>query len=203
MIAKAVGIYVVSPATSEIPDLIIMYSVFCLTTYSSIHAANFKYSKHIFMHSSRLKQVPWWLHVRRQNYSCSFIDQLNMDVLSWLKKWKIHLAADHYPQESFNKQRTDIVDSAIELVTADWVLHCLLTLKSVNKVLKKRGLWWWPQGKFTSMNLWGILDVWDVFSLVMEVNTTELLELHFLQSKQLKGITVEKIIGMYLCMCMM
>ena len=33
--------------------------------------ANFKYSKCIFTHS-RLKQAPWWLHVRWPSYSCFF-----------------------------------------------------------------------------------------------------------------------------------
>ena len=64
------------------------------------------------MHSW-LKQVLWRLHVRWQ----SFIDQ------------RIHLAADHYPQESFKKRRMDIIDSAIELVTADQALHGLLNIE--------------------------------------------------------------------------
>ena len=43
-------------------------------------ALNFKYSKRIFT-CSRLKQVPWWLHVSQPCYSRFFTDQLDINVL--------------------------------------------------------------------------------------------------------------------------
>ena len=57
-----------------------MYGVSCLTTSQASMAPNLKYSKCIFM-CSRLKQVPWWLHLRGPSFMCFTTDQHNVNVM--------------------------------------------------------------------------------------------------------------------------
>ena len=70
---------------------------------------------------------------------------------SSISKRQIQLAAEDQGTSSFKRRKTDIVDSVVEALSADQVLHSLLW--SVIMVKQRSGLWLSPQIKSITMNL--------------------------------------------------